>query len=371
VPSADLAAFNAWSFLSLTATAHGVLAYPDELGVRYVYDTNVPNGRYVAVGDLAVVRDNRSVLGAGWIDSIEVTAGHKIRYRCPNCASTDFKYRSRKQFAYRCARCATEFDAAAEEELMVQVFTANYSRTYRPVDRPFPARELDSVYVARSQQHAIRRLDVSRLRLVLEQHLVTGAPWWGAHVREDERIPGGHGAGLSKTRVGQQRFREAMLVRHGEACAFTGPQPPGALEAAHLYLYSTNPEHDIKGGLLLRCDLHALFDRWLITIDPDSWSIQVAPELMRYPGLAVLDGQPVLLTEERRPRLKYIQDHAATARAAWKHDPSAAKLDESSGEYEASTAGSVLFPEPVISSLSGCRSSGPGSAVGLRTCCWT
>ena len=31
----ELIAFSAWSLLSLTATAHGVLAYPDELGVRY------------------------------------------------------------------------------------------------------------------------------------------------------------------------------------------------------------------------------------------------------------------------------------------------------------------------------------------------
>jgi hypothetical protein len=63
------------------------------------------------------------------------------------------------------------------------------------------------------------------MRPVLEAHLVTGEPWWGTQVREDERIPGGHSVGLSKTRVGQQRFREAMLGRYGEACAFTGPQP--------------------------------------------------------------------------------------------------------------------------------------------------
>lgn len=318
VHSTDLSAFNAWSFLSLTATAHGVLIYPDELGVRYVYDTTVPNGRYVAVGDLAVVRDNRSVFGAGWIDSIEVASARKIRYRCPNCTSTDFKYRSRKEFAYRCAKCTTEFDVPAQEELDVQVFTANYSRTFRIADRPFPFRALDSAYIKRSQQNAIRRLDVTRLRPVLEAHLVTGEPWWGAHVREDERIPGGHGAGLSKTRIGQQRFREAMLARYGEACAFTGPLHPGALEAAHLYLYSKNPEHDVMGGLLLRRDLHALFDRCLITIDPGTWFIQIAPELMQYPDLAALDGQPVLLPETLRPRQRYIQDHAETARAAWR-----------------------------------------------------
>ena len=315
--AADPQAFGAWSLLSLTATAHGVLAYPDELGVRYVYDTTVANGRYISVGDLAVVRDNHIVLGAGWIDSIEVTSTRKIRYRCPNCTSTDFKYRSKKVHSYRCAKCTTEFDVPAEEELAVKVFTANYSRTFRAADRPFSVHALDVAYSAKSQQHAIRRLDVAQLRPLLEAHLATGEPWWGTHIRKDERSPGGHKAGLSMTRIGQQRFREEMLARYGETCAFTGPQPSGALEAAHLYLYSKTPEHDLRGGLLLRRDLHALFDRWLITIDPDAWSIQIAPELKHYPDLAALDGQLVKLAETQRPRRKYIEDHAATARAAW------------------------------------------------------
>jgi DNA-directed RNA polymerase subunit RPC12/RpoP len=145
----ELFAFSAWSLLSLTATAHGVLAYPDELGVRYVYDTTVPNGRYVAVGDLAVIRDNRYVFGAGWIDSIEESDASKIRYRCPNCGSTDFKYRSTQQFAYRCAKCGTEFNDndRKQEELTVRVFTANYSRTFRLADRPFPVKALDPAYI--------------------------------------------------------------------------------------------------------------------------------------------------------------------------------------------------------------------------------
>ena len=176
----ELTAFSAWSLLSLTATAHGVLVYPDELGVRYVYDNTVPNGRYVTVGDLAVIRDNRDVLGTGWIDSIEESDASKIRYRCPNCGSTDFKYRSTQEFAYRCAKCGTKFNDndRREEELTVQVFTANYSRTFRLADPPFPVKALDPAYVARSQQNAIRRLDPAVLRPVLEKYLVTGEPWW-------------------------------------------------------------------------------------------------------------------------------------------------------------------------------------------------
>ena len=315
--SAGMPTFSVWGLLSLTVTAHGAPAYPDELGVRYVWDTTVPNGRYISPGDLAVIRDNRMVFGAGWIDSIQAVPGRKIRYRCPACTSTDFKHRTRRQPSYRCASCAAEFDVPTEEELTVQVFTANYSRTWRPADRPFPESALDAAYIARSQQHSIRRLDVAQLRPVLDAHLTTGAPWWDTHARENERIPGGHGLGLSKTRLGQQRFREAMLDRFGESCAFTGPQPPGALDAAHLYLYSRTSEHDTRGGLLLRCDLHALFDRCLIAIDPDSWTIQIAPRLTQYPALAALDGKPVLLSAELRPRQHYVRAHALTARASW------------------------------------------------------
>jgi ribosomal protein L37AE/L43A len=312
--------FNAWSLLSLTATAHGTSAYPDELGVLYAYDTTVPNGRYIAAGDLAIVRDNRIVLGAGWIDSIETVPGRKIRHRCPHCKSTDFKLRQTRQPRYRCAQCTAEFDDAAEQELIVQVITANYSRTWRPADNPFPAHLLNTAYLANAEQHAIRRLDATRVRPILESYLVTGEPWWGTYMRDDMRIPGGRGLALSKTRLGQQRFREAMLARFGEICAFTGPQPPGALEAAHLYLYSEKPEHDTRGGLLLRCDLHALFDRWLITIHPEHWTIEVGPYLDPYPALLALQGQPVLIPRELRPRDRYVRNHATISRAMWNQD---------------------------------------------------
>jgi hypothetical protein len=78
-------AFGAWSFLSLDRTKFGAPSYADELGACYVYDTTVANGKHVQVGDLAVIRDNRIVYSAGWIDDIEVTAGRKIRHRCPSC----------------------------------------------------------------------------------------------------------------------------------------------------------------------------------------------------------------------------------------------------------------------------------------------
>lgn len=67
----------------------------------------------------------------------------------------------------------------------------------------------------------------------------------------------------------------------------------------------------------LCCDLHVLFDDFLITINPDNWSIQGAPELMKFPDLAALDGRPVQIREDLRPQFKYIQDHSKAAYAEW------------------------------------------------------
>ena len=64
---------RAWTFLTLERTARlgvSVTAYADELGVRYVFDSNVPHHADVRVGDLAVIRDAKVVLGAARIDSI-------------------------------------------------------------------------------------------------------------------------------------------------------------------------------------------------------------------------------------------------------------------------------------------------------------
>lgn len=310
--------FKGWSFKTLSKTANGIQHYPDVPEAYYVYDNKVRNSRHVKVGDLAVIQDSEYVFGVGWIDSIEVVPSQeKIRHRCPSCKKTDIKERSTKQPVYWCSGCHTAFDTPNEENLKVETYTANYSRTFEWSARSFPVKVLEPVFVAHSKMNPIRELHVSLLRPVLEQILGITGPWWNAQVGEEERITGGYTPGMCKNRIGQQRFREALLARHGEACAFTGCQPPASLEAAHLVPYSENAEHDVKGGLLLRRDLHVLFDRHLITIDPDTWSIRVAPKLMSYPDLAILDGRPVLIREALRPPRKLIEKHAMAARKSW------------------------------------------------------
>jgi putative restriction endonuclease len=52
-------------------------------------------------------------------------------------------------------------------------------------------------------------------------------------------------------------------------CAITGERTLPALEAAHIKPFGEGGSHDPQNGLLLRRDIHALFDVGYVTITPD------------------------------------------------------------------------------------------------------
>jgi len=108
-----------------------------------------------------------------------------------------------------------------------------------------------------------------------------------------------------------------MLDRFGNICAFTGSQPPESLEAAHLYGYAKSPRHDLRGGLLLRRDLHSLFDRGLIAVNTQNWTIEVSPRLDHYPELRALRGTPLRVPADKRPSTRYLDNHADDAHRSW------------------------------------------------------
>ncbi|MFD8035554.1 HNH endonuclease [Streptomyces sp. NPDC059717] len=113
--------------------------------------------------------------------------------------------------------------------------------------------------------------------------------------RAQRQLAGGHRTAMVRVRVGQSAFRKRLLEEQGEVCAFTGPAPAAALEAAHLYSYAANGQHYPEGGLLLRRDLHRLFDLGLIALNPQQGTLDVAPELAGFADYARLHGQPVVV----------------------------------------------------------------------------
>ncbi len=73
---------------------------------------------------------------------------------------------------------------------------------------------------------------------------------------------------LVRPRLGQGAFRLVVTDAYDRRCAITGERTLPALEAAHVKPFSQSGPHDVANGLLLRKDLHALFDRGYLTVTP-------------------------------------------------------------------------------------------------------
>ena len=68
-------------------------------------------------------------------------------------------------------------------------------------------------------------------------------------------------------RQGQPAFRQALMAAYEFKCAVTGCEIRDVLQAAHIVPVKTGGHHSVNNGLLLRADIHNLFDRGLLTID--------------------------------------------------------------------------------------------------------
>lgn len=90
-------------------------------------------------------------------------------------------------------------------------------------------------------------------------------------------------------REGQPAFRLALLDAYGGACAITGCVVEALLEAAHIMPYRGRHTNHVSNGLLLRADLHKLFDLHLFGIEPLFRTVHLSPVLRRS-EYAKLDG---------------------------------------------------------------------------------
>jgi hypothetical protein len=296
--------------------------YDDSAGIYYSYDSNVANSRNVSEGDLIVVRHDDFVAGWGYVEAIEVDphATKEIR-RCPRCRQT--RWRERKQIVphVRCDHCRAEFELEdlLVEQAAVAAFRAYYANTWVEAARPVTFRDdlLTTALETTDTFNAIRPLAEFRIRPLLDAISGRGVDLVLEVPQVLVEISGGHTTALVRRRRGQREFRFQMMQRFGERCAFTGEQPPHVLEAAHLYSYAKRPEHQQQGGLLLRRDHHALFDAKLVTVNPSTWRVEVAPAIRRFDAYRAVDGGQLLVPQRLRPDRQLIAEHYREAQGVF------------------------------------------------------
>ena len=100
---------------------------------------------------------------------------------------------------------------------------------------------------------------------VAEPEVLAGSPRYGSPV-------------LVRPRLGQGAFRVSVMEAYNRACAVTEEHSLPALEAAHIRPFAKDGPHEVRNGLLLRADLHRLFEQGYLTVMPD-YTLQVSDRL--------------------------------------------------------------------------------------------
>jgi hypothetical protein len=121
-------------------------------------------------------------------------------------------------------------------------------------------------------------------------------------------------------RRGQQKFRETLIAAYSGRCAVTGCSVIPLLEAAHITPYLGPDTNSITNGLLLRTDVHTLWDLGLLAVDPETNTVWVSPKVDD-PTYRRLVG-----TSLTHPAHPAQQPSPAALRQQWQH--AHARVDE-------------------------------------------
>lgn len=113
-----------------------------------------------------------------------------------------------------------------------------------------------------------------------------------------------------RRRQGGARFRRALLQAYDSRCAMTRYDATPALEAAHVLPYRGPQTNHVANGLLLRADMHDLFDLGLIAVDTSAMRLLLADDLIgtqyeQYAGAALW----VPREAEARPSVEALDKH--------------------------------------------------------------
>lgn len=266
----------------------------NEPGSSYIHDGDTGSPEQLREGHVIVLHNDENVLGFGRISRIERD---------------------------------TDISAPAR-------YVLHYGGTWRPLDGAIGIDDLNEACTRETSPDGIRALDAGKLEAMLariavplssqeaEASAVAKIEAMRRIVTSQKTPAGGQGGKDPKggrrevktmARNGQSGFRENLIRRYGHVCAVTGSCPVEVLQAAHLRGFAEHESHNLTEGVLLRADVHLLFDRHLLTVDPTTWRVVLAPSLSGYDAYEPLEG----IKFADGPSEQAIRDHFLAVTAKW------------------------------------------------------
>jgi hypothetical protein len=262
-----------------------------------------------------ILCDRKTVLRVAAVSRIVSKDQPKTLRRCPTCRVATIKARKNKQPKYKC-RAGHLFEAPVETTEDCTHYAAYFDGACLTVRRDIPVQEVRRACPRFNGQLAIQELDLQRLegdargllKIVAALQSAPPVQILVAHdALEESYRPDGQDARevierQIRSRRGQQKFREKLRERFQDTCLVTQCKLPDLLEAAHISPYRGDKDHHPSNGLLLRADIHTLFDLELLGIEPATLQICLSPKVkgMGYDAYAgkTLGCAPGLLSRE-------------------------------------------------------------------------
>lgn len=280
---------QAWSFKAIDQDDlryWGNDGYHDDSSTFYRYDSFVANNKNVKEGDIVIITNRDKVLGISVVDKITTQNINKKRNKCTHLECSAKKITPRKTIKpeWRCDN-GHEFDEPRVIFEPTVEFVANYGGQYKKITSVSIFKllaETPRYNVQMSIQEvnlhwAVELLD-SQSSVILNLDAGDADNDMPILMAEDQRKIVER---QIKERRGQKKFRD-QLLRSNPVCAVTGCELVDILEAAHIAAYRNDSHNHISNGLLLRSDIHTLFDLNLCAIDPENNSIHFSQGPLKY-----------------------------------------------------------------------------------------
>lgn len=103
-------------------------------------------------------------------------------------------------------------------------------------------------------------------------------------------------------RMGQQEFRQKILELYNNKCIVSGNDCIIELEACHIVPVSTEEDYSIFNGLLIERTKHVTFDKYLWSINPDTFIIEVYGD--NCGSIKKYEGKKLDLSDEIKSNLR-------------------------------------------------------------------
>lgn len=317
---------RAWLLMTFgqEQTYGGHLGYTDELSKVYQYDSFVSNYRQITEGDFALLRDKQKLLGIARIERIDTRQGNKERFIRPECGTPRIYLRKTKNPKFRCQNAGGHiFDPPVRQVVSCNLYTAYFGNSFISAEAAVSLATLRKACPRYNEQLAMQLLDFKLVETALLEKVPAVEQLLAVqnnldYIEADDAEPpvnttenqsltpyfpilsDSRQAVMRQIRVrrGQRTFRQALRARYGNQCMITGCQLLDIIEAAHILPYRGDADNHPENGLLLRADLHTLFDLDLVGIEPESLKVQFHPATLTA-GYGVWNGKTLLWSNAR------------------------------------------------------------------------